>query len=324
MRGFSPLCAIISKASPICKSRPSKRFVCRSSVVTSCRPSSRVSSGLGCTRRSRPSSSACSKPRSWRANRPPAARAWTSGKSSSWGSCGWDWRPTGIGWNPSPTTMPSCARCSACRPHPGARKTNGSAIKPCGTTSPCWTPNCSSKINAAIAAAGREGFAKKGGAPGAAREVKVDSYVLASDVHFPTGLNLLWAAGRKCADLVAGLRASGCDLPGWRKFKQWRRQLKACERAARQLVYRGGPNKAARVKSAVRACLAVGGELSAKVRQNLLGWCEQAVDASRWERRAYFHALLDQCLDLVERRLLKAETIPAHEKVFSLFEPHTE
>jgi hypothetical protein len=48
------------------------------------------------------------------------------------------------------------------------------------------------------------------------------------------------------------------------------------------------------------------------------------VDASRWERRAYFHALLDQCLDLVERRLLKAETIPAHEKVFSLFEPHTE
>ena len=177
------------------------------------------------------------------------------------------------------------------------------------------------QINAAIAAAGREGFAKKGGAPGAAREVKVDSYVLASDVHFPTGLNLLWAAGRKCADLVAGLRASGCDLPGWRKFKQWRRQLKACERAARQLVYRGGPNKAARVKSAVRACLAVGGELSAKVRQNL---CEQAVDASRWERRAYFHALLDQCLDLVERRLLKAETIPAHEKVFSLFEPHTE
>src|ERR1039457_253420 len=53
------------------------------------------------------------------------------------------------------------------------------------------------QINAAIAAAGREGFAKKGGAPGAAREVKVDSYVLASDVHFPAGLNLLWAAGRK-------------------------------------------------------------------------------------------------------------------------------
>jgi hypothetical protein len=34
--------------------------------------------------------------------------------------------------------------------------------------------------------------------------------------------------------------------------------------------------------------------------------------------------MLAQHLDLVERRLLKDETIPAHEKVFSLFEPHTE
>ena len=62
------------------------------------------------------------------------------------------------------------------------------------------------QINARIAAAGREVFAKKGGAPGAALEVKVDSYVLETDVHFPTDLNLLWDAGRKCVDLVAGLR----------------------------------------------------------------------------------------------------------------------
>ena len=34
--------------------------------------------------------------------------------------------------------------------------------------------------------------------------------------------------------------------------------------------------------------------------------------------------MLDKHLDLVQRRLLQEETIPAHEKVFSLFEPHTE
>ena len=180
------------------------------------------------------------------------------------------------------------------------------------------------QINAAIAAAGREVFAKKGGAPVAALEVKVDSYVLETDVHFPTDLNLAWDAGRKCVDLVEGLRASGYDLPGWRKFKAWRRQLKACERAASQIVYRGGTNKEARVKAAVRDYLAVGRELSAKVRESLLGLCDQTVCASRWERLAYFHVMLDKHLDLVERRLLKEETIPAHEKVFSLFEPHTE
>ena len=56
------------------------------------------------------------------------------------------------------------------------------------------------QINAAIAAAGREVFAKKGGASVASLQVKVDSYVLESDMHFPTDLNLLWDAGRKCVD----------------------------------------------------------------------------------------------------------------------------
>ena len=34
--------------------------------------------------------------------------------------------------------------------------------------------------------------------------------------------------------------------------------------------------------------------------------------------------MLDKHLDLVARRLLNGETIPSHEKLFSLFEPHTE
>ena len=108
------------------------------------------------------------------------------------------------------------------------------------------------EINARVAAAGREVFAKKAGAPAAALEIKVDTCVLETDVHFPTDLNLLWDAGRKCVDWVAGLLASGHTLPGWRKFKSWRRQLKACERTASHVVYRGGPNKEARVKAAVR------------------------------------------------------------------------
>jgi IS5 family transposase len=181
------------------------------------------------------------------------------------------------------------------------------------------------QINARIAAAGREVFAKKDGAPGAALEVKVDSYVLESDVHFPTDLNLLWDAGRKCVDLVEKYRDPfGYALSGWRKAKEWRRQLKNCERTASHAVYRGGPNREARVKRAVREYLAVGRALAAKVHASLLGLCDQPVEAAHWEALEYFHRMLDQHLDLVQRRLLNEETIPAHEKVFSLFEPHTE
>ena len=180
------------------------------------------------------------------------------------------------------------------------------------------------QINAPIAAAGREVFAKNDGAPPTALAVKVDSYVLETDVYFPTDLNLLWDAGRKCVDLVEGLLASGCDLPGWRKCKLWRRQLKACERAVSHGAHRGGPNKEARVKRAAREYLTVGRARSAKVQQSLLGLCDTPVDVVRWDRRAYFHALLDQHLDLGQRRRLQEETISAPEKVFSLFEPHPE
>ena len=180
-------------------------------------------------------------------------------------------------------------------------------------------------INARIAAAGREVFAKKDGVPVAALAIKVDTYVLESDVHFPTDLNLLWDAGRKCVDLLVKYRDQfGYALPGWRKAKAWRRQLKSGERLASQIVYRGGPNKEARVKAAVREYLAVGRTLSAQVRDSLLGLCEQPVALAHWEALAYFQRMLDKHLDLVRRRLLQEETMPATEKVFSLFEPHTE
>ena len=149
------------------------------------------------------------------------------------------------------------------------------------------------EINARMAAAGREGFAKKGGAPVAALAIKVDTYVWETDVHFPTDLNLLWDAGRKCVDLVVKYRDQlGYALPGWRKAKVWRRQLKACERTTSQLVSRGGPNQEARVKRAVRDYLAVGRELSTKVQASLLGLCDQPVAAAT-QKRARIHALLD-------------------------------
>ncbi len=181
------------------------------------------------------------------------------------------------------------------------------------------------QINARVAAAGREVFAKKGGAPVAALEVKVDTYVLETDVHFPTDLNLLWDAGRKCVDLIVKYRDQfGYALPGWRKAKDWRRQLKACERRASQIVYRGGPNQEARLKRAVRDYLAVGRELSGKVRESLSSLCDQPVELAQWEALEYFQRMLAKHVELVQRRLLKEETIPAHEKVFSIFEPHTE
>ena len=95
------------------------------------------------------------------------------------------------------------------------------------------------------------------------------------------------------------------------------------ERITSKAVYGGGANKEQRVRRAVREYLAAGRDLAAKVSASLLEMCDQPVEVAHWDALVYFHAMLEKHLGLVERRLLKEETIPAAEKVFSLFEPHT-
>jgi hypothetical protein len=184
------------------------------------------------------------------------------------------------------------------------------------------------EINALVAAAGRIVFKKNDRAPVAPLEIKVDTYVLETDVHFPTDLNLLWDAGRKCVDLIEKLHAQpDLTLPGWRKAKAWRRRLKSLQRSTSKTVRGGGgpaAAKATRLTQAVREYLAAGHALAAKVSASLLALCAQPVFPPHWEELQYFHAMLLKHLDLVDRRLLRHETIPASEKVYSLFEPHTE
>jgi IS5 family transposase len=181
------------------------------------------------------------------------------------------------------------------------------------------------QINSLVAAAGRQVFVSKPSAMPAPLQIKVDTYVLETDVHFPTDLNLLLDAGRKCLDLVEKYqKAFGYDLPGWRKLKHWRGQFKAAERVASKTAFGGGKDKDKRLRAVLSVYLEVGRRLSAKVSASLLNLCDQEVDVRDWELLAYFQQMIDKQVDLVDRRLLQGQDIPTAEKVYSLFEPHTE
>jgi len=156
-----------------------------------------------------------------------------------------------------------------------------------------------------VAAAGRGVYKKKENGEPEPLALKVDTYVLETDVHFPTDLNLLWDAGRKCLDLVEKYRDEfGYALGGWRKLEAWRRRLKGCERVASKTVFGGGKDKERRLRVAVQDYLEVGRELSVKVSESLLGLCGQAVDQGHWEVLAWFQTMLDKHIELVDRRLL--------------------
>lgn len=185
------------------------------------------------------------------------------------------------------------------------------------------------KINALVARHGLEHFKKNGKDNPAARlEVKVDSYVLETNVHYPTDWNLLWDAARKSIEILSSLYEK-LGLQGWRKKAYWKRQLKQSMRAFSKINKTGGPGKAERLTAAVKDYLEAAYALEAKIYECIETLQSSEVTLSiteslRLSDALYFHDHLIGHIDLVERRLIRKEKIPHEEKVFSLFEPHTE
>lgn len=143
-------------------------------------------------------------------------------------------------------------------------------------------------------------------------------------MHHPTDCNLLWDALRKSIDLGARL-CPHLGGTGWRKHKHWRKKAKSLCRRVEDIARRGNKAGGNGLKEAVGDYLQCAREIEAKVSELLsvvvvLGPVQHA-----WLLQVrYFHGHVVKHIDLVERRLLKGEKIPHGEKVFSLFEAHTE
>jgi IS5 family transposase len=157
--------------------------------------------------------------------------------------------------------------------------------------------------------------------------IKSDTYVLETNVHFPTDLNLLWDASRKGIDVMDYCREH-YGLKGWRKSKFWRSGLKSSLRSAGKACVSTSKQKAAAVTARVTEYLRQARELEEKIAQS----CHELYDPAAFDIKlfallqglSYYQEMIRKHIDLVERRLLKGEMIPAAEKVFSIFEPHTE
>lgn len=180
-----------------------------------------------------------------------------------------------------------------------------------------------SEVNQLVVEAGHQLLKKKEAKE--AFRLKTDSYVLETNVHFPTDLNLLWDSSRKCLDVVACL-LKRTPLRGWRKIKYIYRTLKSQFRKTSYQVFKGKNEvlKKQYVKEylsqatqLLKRCedliqhpaVATGGDIKTIILMMELGrYC----------------GFLKKFTDQIERRLIKEEKIPAEEKIFSIFEEHTE
>jgi IS5 family transposase len=190
-----------------------------------------------------------------------------------------------------------------------------------------FTPELLDKINQIVVAAGHELVKKKAG------EVlhgRCDSFVVETDVHYPTDISLLFDATRKVIELSARLSADQ-GLSDWRQHAYNVRHLKRHLRAAQSTKHRTARSEAqkekndARVIEAHKAYLEVAQGYLDSARQTLARTAGGGIEslAAKIEIETFIkHA--ERQIDQTRRRVILGEVIPHAEKVFSVFETHTE
>jgi IS5 family transposase len=166
--------------------------------------------------------------------------------------------------------------------------------------------------------------------PQAIAAVRGDTFVVETNIHYPTESSLIGDGLRKVVTLAARL-AVAHGLPGWRQHKHWLKKVKkqvwALSRAARVKTQAGKVRLQAGYQELIQeaeALLQRGRQLAAALQAPAnLSLLDPACGAGVHELLQYVDLTAQVC-DTARRRVLLGETVPNADKIFSIFEPHTE
>jgi transposase, IS5 family len=161
-------------------------------------------------------------------------------------------------------------------------------------------------------------------------KARADSFVVKTHVHFPTDTNLLWDAIRKAIQTCATL-CDTLDLTGWRQSAYHLRCFKKSYRLIQKLKHSTSQDEAKKqakldqIKAAYQTYLDQAEVFVARAcatRQRLHG--EPGVPTPLLADLDDYLLHANRQIDQIQRRVLQDEKIPHSEKVFSIFQPHTE
>jgi transposase, IS5 family len=172
--------------------------------------------------------------------------------------------------------------------------------------------------------------------PKAVAAVRGDTFVVETNIHYPTESTLLGDGLRKIVLLAAELAAEN-GLDGWRQQEHWQRKVRKLVRAIGR-ASRSKNGGADRLKPGYQELLAVAEELLARARRLLgelafvvpkpaltLEQLKHAVTPGQREKRLFHYvSLTAKVCGNARRRVLEGETLANREKIFSIFEAHTE
>jgi len=190
-----------------------------------------------------------------------------------------------------------------------------------------FTPEVLERINVVVVKAGHTLIKKKGGDD---LKGRCDSFVVETDVHFPTDINLLFDAIRKVITLTARL-CGEFGIPGWRQSKHNLKKIRNLYHRARKLsrsTSKDSEKRAQReaaIVEAYQAYIDVVQRYFARAKETIESICGigpleglKLLEIERYMKHAV------RQIEQIERRVMRHEIIPYEEKVFSVFEEHTE
>jgi hypothetical protein len=189
------------------------------------------------------------------------------------------------------------------------------------------TPEVLDQINQVIVKAGHGLLCKK---KEENLKGRCDSFVVETDVHYPTDINLLFDAITKVITLIAAV-CSSVGITGWRQSEHNLRKIKKLFRKAQNLKRSSSENekkKAERegvIVEAHQAYIDLVSSFVERVEKTIKELRDKALASEEnfLEIEKYMSDARRQ-IDQIRRRVVNGEKIPHDEKVFSIFEEHTE
>lgn len=184
-------------------------------------------------------------------------------------------------------------------------------------------PETLEKINHLIVAAGHKLV------PDAVESVRGDTFVVETNIHYPTDSSLIGDGLRKLVEHAVPL-AKQFGIAGWRQYGHLLKKLKKQLRLINKTSRSKGKYAKDRIIEAYKPLFHLADDLLQRVQQLVisLAACAELLTNTQTivHHKAVLHflPLTQKVLHNGKRRVLHGETIANEEKIFSIFEPHTE
>ena len=160
------------------------------------------------------------------------------------------------------------------------------------------------------------------------RKLRVDSMVVETTIHHPTDSRLLGDAVRVLSRLLRrAKRVLGEQAAlGRQAFRTRTRSVRRLAQQVHRLARRKGEAAAEEMKAVYARLIGIAQQSTRQAERvrAALEECAAGTAPRLGEQFTHFLPLVDQALAQATRRVLHGESVPAAEKLLSLFEPHTQ